>query len=83
MYHKIEDDINYSLLNKDIFEAFLVEHMAKPSGEQCSLLHIRKSFDAIPHSACHSQHYLSSSFCALIEYFLECVSTCVIKEKRG
>ena len=83
MYHKMEEDINYSLLNKDIFEAFLVEQMTKSNGKQCSFSHIRKFFDALLYGARQSQHYLSSTFCTSIETFLECVSKRVIKEKRG
>ena len=35
MYHKMENDINYSMLNKDIFEIFLVDHTAKENGKKC------------------------------------------------
>ena len=83
MYHNMENDINYSMLNKDIFEAFLVDHMTKENGKQCSFSHIRKFFDALLYGARQSKRYLSTSFCTSIETFLECVSKRVIKEKRG
>ena len=79
----MENNINYSMLNKDIFEALLVDHMTKDNGKQCSFLHIRKNFYALLYGARQSKRYLSTSFCTSIETFLECVSKRVIKEKRG
>ena len=67
----MENDINYSMLNKDIFEAFLVDHM-------------KKEIYALLCGARQSKYYLSSSFCTLIETFLECVSKKgAIIEKQG
>ena len=40
IYHKMEEDINFSLLNKDMFEAFLVEQMSKTNYQQSSFSHI-------------------------------------------
>ena len=31
----MENNINYSMLNKDMVEAFLMYHMTKENGKQC------------------------------------------------
>ena len=59
MYHKMENDINYSMLNKDVFEAFLVDHRTKENGKQCSFSHIRNFFDAHLYDARQSKHFLN------------------------
>ena len=83
MYHNMENNINYSMLNKDIFKAFVVDHMTKDNGKQCLFSHHRKVFDALLYGARQSKRYLSTSFCTSIETFLEYVSKRVIKEIRG
>ena len=35
MYHEMKEDIINSLLNKNIFETFLIEEMTKPNSKKC------------------------------------------------
>ena len=41
-YHKMKRDINYSLLNADIFQAFLMKTSIKPNWNMCSFFNKQK-----------------------------------------
>ena len=64
----MEKNINYFMLNKDIFETFLVDHtIGKTVSNVC--FHISEHFLLLSHMV-QGDRYLSTSFCALIETFL-------------